>query len=298
MAEFSCNIIIPFYKQRAYLERLIANLQECYLPYVSVFSLEVIIVNDSPEIAIQSFEFLNENQLNFSLQLIQHTENLGVAIARETALKQAKADWIMLLDQDDALQTKVFDVLVDAHKRQINFALMNGFLIHASPKLKFPIYFFEPSLTLKNLIVDDFIRSPGQVFFRRELTEKLSYPKPHAYKGCDDRFLWIQLFLLNPNLRTKYYAAKHYLGHIHGENAGLDSSKLYKCSQDLWEHLSAFDFGSNQIFVEKNKQVLRFILQQESSLAARISYVQYKYRLNRFLRYLVKLLVRYIKLYK
>lgn len=94
MSEMELSIIIPTYNRQERLARVLAALEEQTYPLKNI---EVIVVSDgSTDLTDQ---FLKEYRPSYDLRPVFQT-NLGVATARNTGLKHARADWILFLDDD------------------------------------------------------------------------------------------------------------------------------------------------------------------------------------------------------
>jgi cellulose synthase/poly-beta-1,6-N-acetylglucosamine synthase-like glycosyltransferase len=92
------TIAVPHYKNLEALRRLVVALQEQKIPVnsASQVDLEIIIINDELENTIKARDF---GEHNFDLNII-NKEHEGVAAARNTAIKEARGEIILFLDQD------------------------------------------------------------------------------------------------------------------------------------------------------------------------------------------------------
>ncbi len=107
------SVIIPCFNRPKMLKRAV-----CSVLSQSYKNFELILVNDGSTIDLSAIFSLVKD----SGHQVFHTENKGVAHARNTALKMAKGEWIALLDSDDEwLESKL--------EKQLKFHAKN-------PKLK------------------------------------------------------------------------------------------------------------------------------------------------------------------
>ncbi|PEX06320.1 glycosyl transferase [Bacillus cereus] len=88
------SVIMPCYNGQAYLEEAIQSVLS-----QSYSSLELLIIDDASTKPIKNIisKFIYDKRV----RLIQHQENQGVAIARNTGLKNSKGRYVAFLDSDD-----------------------------------------------------------------------------------------------------------------------------------------------------------------------------------------------------
>ncbi len=281
----SLNIIIPFYRRLDFLERLLKNISEIYAPVHNLVLLELIIVNDSPEVdPLPLLKTFNNIPYIYTINI----KNIGVAASRNRGLDLAKAKYVLSMDQDDRYEPTLFDLLYRAEKENLDFLLMNGILFHEKKSKSYRIFYFKPRLTLKNLILYNFIRSPGQVLLNRSTVGDLRFPEPVNNKGSDDSFFWILLFLKIPRMKAAYDKCLAYTAILHDQNFSYQSSELFQCSKELWNQFDMAEFGSNQKYVKENKRVLAYLIDEHFSFINWFAYFRHKYRFNRMFRYALK----------
>lgn len=102
---FKISVIIPVYNTEKYLvECLESVLQQTFSNY------EVICVNDASTDA--SPIILNEYRNKFDhISIINHRENRGLSVARNTGMQYARGKYIMFLDSDDMLKPATMETL-------------------------------------------------------------------------------------------------------------------------------------------------------------------------------------------
>lgn len=113
------SIIIPVYNSEKTINRLIASItsQQSHL-----FKLDVVIINDGSN--DNSKILLDKISENYSFINCFHTENQGVYKARNFALTKIKGDYIWMLDADDFISKKAFQILqkyLDQDLEVLNF---------------------------------------------------------------------------------------------------------------------------------------------------------------------------------
>ena len=123
MNEIKVSIITPLYKGTDYIPGLMAMIRKNaeLLPAaqkgknVPKAELEFILVNDSPADGLLKEEELIRNYVPdqaFELTAVNHTENQGIHAARLTGLSKAQGEYILFLDQDDAISDSAVRTLL------------------------------------------------------------------------------------------------------------------------------------------------------------------------------------------
>lgn len=103
------SIIIPFYNVEDYIERSLKSaLSQSY------GDIEIILVNDcSTDQSLEKVEKIVASSSRFScVKLVQHTQNKGVAAARNSGVDNSTGDYIYFLDSDDELPISAIADLV------------------------------------------------------------------------------------------------------------------------------------------------------------------------------------------
>lgn len=97
--------VIPAFSDIKIVNNSVVSLATQWIPD-DTFELEIIIVNDNPELPDQyewylSDEFKRIIKPHIELKIIKHESNLGQGVARNTGIRNAKNNWIILCDEDD-----------------------------------------------------------------------------------------------------------------------------------------------------------------------------------------------------
>lgn len=99
------SIIVPVYNVEQYLRKCLDS-----IVYQALSDIEIICVNDCS--TDNSFEILKEYaDKDNRIKIIDFKENKGVAIARNTALAEAKGEYIGFVDSDDFIDLDFYDKL-------------------------------------------------------------------------------------------------------------------------------------------------------------------------------------------
>lgn len=99
------SIIVPVYNVEKYLEECLESiLQQDFLEY------EVICVNDDS--TDRSAEILKKYEMEYNqIKVIEHSQNMGLSAARNTAMLHATGKYIMFVDSDDMIVTNILKEL-------------------------------------------------------------------------------------------------------------------------------------------------------------------------------------------
>lgn len=241
------SIIIPYYNGEKYFQKLIISIFNSIKLVDLKFSFQLIIVVDSIETKIEFINDILNNYLvsliNVKCHIIKNEINEGVARSRNIGLSIADGDLIHLIDQDDTIEPFFYSTVLEASKKY-NFILVNGNVNYESSNYaKHKLYYFKQKLNIDKLVWSDFIRSPGQIVFSKELISNLLFPEPVIYRGADDRFFWFKMFIINSDfIKPIYLHQTLYNASIHNENYSLDQINLLNSAIENWH-----------IFLKENK---------------------------------------------
>lgn len=286
------SIIIPFYKHTEYLIRLLNNIYNQETIKKGLLTYEIIIIIDSIESEITELKQSIQEAIGFNLlehlYFIKNATNLGVAASRNTGIKASKGKWLHIVDQDDEFNLDFYRLIQYNEQNNANFLLVNGLFKYEPQHFTHKIYYLKPTINLKNLIIDDFIRSPGQVLFKKSILNGVFFRTAKCHRGCDDRFFWIELFNNNDHINVVYSSTCYYIAHIHANNFSLDSMQLYQCSLELWDQIEGSMSVKYQKYIKANKACLNYITNKGYSRYNLYCYLVYKYKAYRLIRYFYK----------
>ena len=202
-------------------------------------SFEIITIIDSVETSLSEIESVN-NLLFKELEQIncvvkKNKRNIGVAGSRNFAISIANGDFLHIIDQDDLVSTPFYSKIISLLD-SYNFILVNGEIRYTNKKFNtHKLYYLKPKINIIGIIEDDYIRSPGQIVFAKNLCKELTFPEPKVFKGADDRFFWISLFLNNKSFVKPFYIADpYYIANIHDKNYSADAENLRRSALENW----------------------------------------------------------------
>ena len=238
------SVITPFYNGNKYMKRLFCILEDNYKSLKNQFSnseMELIIVNDSPEIPVD-LDFVN---VKFDYRVITHERNLGIQQARVTGLNNCRGDYILFLDQDDELFedaiAKQFDLLTNENSDMV---ICNAYMESANGNCDL-LYKkktdFNRLHDLKFFLKShNVIKSPGQCLIK---TSRIPAEwKKYIIKknGSDDLFLWILMY----EKKCKIVVNKMplYIHKYTGENLSDSEGKMNVSSLEIVDYLKKIDY--------------------------------------------------------
>lgn len=119
MSEIKLSIIVPVYNVEKYIKRCLDSLIQ-----QSLDNYEIIVVNDGTE--DNSMEYVYSLQKIYSRIVVCERENGGLSAARNTGIKQAKGEYILFCDSDDALQVNCLSMIYNEAKSKNLDMLLYG----------------------------------------------------------------------------------------------------------------------------------------------------------------------------
>ena len=233
------SVIVPFYKGNQYLSQLFSSI-EAALPICEEENtqLEVILVNDSPDVTVEL-----PMQLNVHTRVISNEQNMGIHGTRLHGLEYASGDWILFLDQDDEILLPGFRMQLQL-RNGVDVVVGNGLYEYGTQH--FPIYRSEKAMKYliqaKNFLrIRNLIPSPGCCLVRKDAIPACWKNSPMKCNGSDDWLLWLLLFQ-----ESRRFACNYGQVYIHndadGNNLSFNLEKMHQSNLELWKILE----GSGQ----------------------------------------------------
>lgn len=296
----SLTIIIPYYNGEKFYAKLLKSIKVAILKLDNNNELtcEIITIIDSINTPLNEIKEVNNSIFrevdNIDILIHKNDQNIGVAASRNIALDLSAGEYIHIIDQDDEVDSSFY---LDAFKLLINsdFVLTNGFVMYDGGRYKsHKLYYFSPNLSTQGILEDDFIRSPGQVVFSKSILNDIRFPEAKNYKGTDDRFFWIKIFVDNMNIiRPTYVAQPNYIAHIHNSNYSSDLINMKKSELENWElfNLDTIPLDFRRIV---NDDILRIKLTLGENMALIDKFravkckISYFLKPNKLLRFIIK----------
>ena len=209
------SIITPNYNCAQFLKETVESVQRQTYPY-----WEMIIIDDCS--TDDSWLLLNDlAQEDNRIKVLKNEKNLGAAISRNYALREAKGVWIAFLDSDDLwdplkLEKQIVFMLSNGYK----FSYTNSENVKANGESLNSIESGPVKVGYYKLLLYNFL-STCSVMYSREAIGLIQIPN---LKKRNDYAIWLIVskkypcYLLNENL-TKYRIRE--FGSLSGKSNGL-----------------------------------------------------------------------------
>lgn len=191
------SVIVPLFKGDAYIDNIIEMIKKNALSINKMeqeIDIELLLVNDSPDIPIELMELNDDNA--FKMQIINNDKNIGIHGSRVRGLREAQGEYILFLDQDD----KIVDDCIVSQIMCIDRAdvcIGNGYKVENNQRKKIYRHYQKQRLATKE---DVFLKaacqivSPGHCLIRKSAIPQEWYNYIVSVNGADDLFLWILMF--------------------------------------------------------------------------------------------------------
>ena len=220
------SVITPFYNGNEYLPRyqemMDANEQTLKERLKDEHSMEVILVNDSPDCAMR-LQGLYNGRANW--KMIKNRQNMGIQASRLEGLKQATGDHILFLDQDDELSDDaIYQFTVAALEHPFNVIVANAVLsMKGEPVLWYRTDYHKSLIGQMRayLRIGTQIISPGQCVIPTMVIPDFWRRNICRVNGSDDYYLW--LLLLQNGIDFTYLDAPLYTHTRTGKNLSGDT---------------------------------------------------------------------------
>lgn len=199
MREIDISIIIPFYRDIDRLRVLLRSLRESFLAMSKKITIEIIVINDSPEFDSIALNSLKEQVKieNTHIYFLNNEYNIGVADSRNVGRSKACGRYLTFVDQDDFVEITYFTKIAEAIKTDSDIILMNSFHVWEEHDFKVKMFVIVPKISLSKLIRNPFILTPGMVYFKNKsfTLEFICYNR--EFPGSDDWGIYLRLLALS-----------------------------------------------------------------------------------------------------
>ncbi len=291
------SLVIPYYFGENFIISTITSILESHKlnkNHLTVPNIELIINIDSMETDLQIIDDLINVLVNgyCSYRVYKNEKNNGVAKTRNLGISMANGTNILCIDQDDTINPSFFNEITKVILDQNEFIVYNGNLSYRGTNELSKIFYIKPIINLKNIILYDIIKSPGQVIVKKKLYSQHLFPSSINNLGADDKFCWIAIF--NEKEPTYYYIHKPlYTATIHSGNFSNDYKQLTRCVIELWDvYLTTQKLNSKTILLaNKNLLFCKYQLNElhgYKKILGLMFYIKYYTRLNKLLGFFIK----------
>ena len=229
------SVIIPFYDGNKHLKRMKKVLDYNYEFVCGMAELEVLYINDSPWIEIET-KLLETNR--YTIKVINHSQNGGIHQARVTGINNASGEYIMMLDQDDVIAkdclVTLFNKIEETH---CDCVIGNG-VFQTPTGDKIILNNYGKTILAKDyrsyLAMGNLLSSPGQTLIKKNAINPFWMEHIMKTNCADDLFLWCLL------MKRKNIAYCNKLVYLHintGENFSLDKMNGLKSDNEVLRFL-------------------------------------------------------------
>lgn len=246
------SVIIPSYNRLDSLKRAVHSVldQDCAVD-------ELIVVNDGSTDDTANYIRHDLPQI----KLIQQS-NQGVSAARNAGIKQARYDWIALLDSDDSWHSNKISTIKEHHAQQPDMGLIHSDEIWIRNHVRVNAM-NKHQKTGGNLFLRCLplcVISPSAVVLKRELIESVGY-FDESLPACEDYDLWLKIccqhsvHYIDQPLITKYGGHDDQLSTQHW---GMDRFRI----RSLWRLIQQgnlseeYRLATNEMMQKKLKVLL------------------------------------------
>ncbi len=227
------SIIVPFFNGNQYIQRVYKCI-ESICKQVENIEVELIIINDSPEIDITEPSFVP----SYKYFIINNKKNSGIHYSRVNGLKHASKEWIQFLDQDDSLVPEEYSSQV-TDCRDYDWIVGNGINVYDTGVKKF----YRNKKEMEFLIRENtflkgrcYIRSPGQCLIKKQSIPIAWTQNFVECNGADDLFLWMLMLADKPRIKLNDRIIYHH-NQQNGENLSLDHENMRMSSLEVCDKL-------------------------------------------------------------
>lgn len=240
MNKYDISIIIPFYRGNQYMERMMNCIKE-NVNYASNLKVEVVLVNDSPNVKIEY-----PNYQEFDVQLVINKQNSGIHYSRVNGINHANGKYILMLDQDDLIKEGALKSQFDKIKDN-DLIISNGF--DENPNNYGAIYHSQKhqdaSLVAKYYYyVGCMIVSPGQCLIKKEAIPVIWMQGIIENNGADDLMLWLIMIHQGKKIAVNY--DQTYVHTFNGENVSANFEGMKQSALEVIEYLKKHDIISKE----------------------------------------------------
>lgn len=246
------TIITPVYEGNQYLPMYLQSVKQAVTRCERMnqdWHIEIMFVNDSPWMELMYPKELAEG---LTIRCITNEKNMGIHASRARAVTEAKGDYLLFLDQDDALTEDGIHRLI-AHTKGADVVVGNGLFEKKNHAEK--IYGNVPSQWFATRgfafrWIRDFITSPGQCLIKKSAIPSYWLQHPLKHNGTDDYFLF--LLMMEQGCQFAVCPDIVYVHKYTGENFSLNEDKMFLSTREMLHLLN-----KNPEFSKKHLQLMK-----------------------------------------
>jgi GT2 family glycosyltransferase len=185
------SICIPAFKAERYLPATLDTVVAQTYP-----DWEVILVEDGSQDRAEEMFRAFASAVRQPTRFIRHEVNQGLPATRNTAIRAARADWIVLLDSDDLWRPDHLAHLVACAARQPEAELIHAGSVLFDSESGRELEVRAPSAAVAggfplSLFQGDYIIQPSSVMLRKSLWSRVGGFNP-SFRYVEDREMWLR----------------------------------------------------------------------------------------------------------
>ena len=221
------SIIVPMYHGNAYLDSLIhifKRNQENLIQQRPADTLELVLVNDSPEIPLAIEETKD-------IKIYNNEHNVGIHQSRIHGYHVANGDYLTFLDQDDKIDDdfiiRQYECLEDG-----DIVVCNAYDKKDGQKIAFYHSLRHQSCVKElkwYLCATNQIISPGQCLIKKSKIPQIWLETPLTINGADDMLLWVTMLLEKAKFKINERIAYTHVStgqNVSNDAKGMNDSKI------------------------------------------------------------------------
>ena len=254
------SVIVPVYKTEEYLNQCVESIiNQTYN------DLEILLIDDgSPD---RSGIICDEFEKRDSRVRVFHTENRGIAAARNLGVKEAKGDYIGFVDSDDWIEPDMYEILLgEIEEYDADVSACRIWYVYATGNSL--AGYTDESVFEKNEILPALIMHKLNVFvtnklFKRETLNTVLFPEGKIYEDANV----IHRILLNANRAVTTSRGLYMYRQREGSTV---RERTMQNLVDFWDaYYDRYTVCSAIPVIKGNKQIMDKLEEQLANSAAR-----------------------------
>lgn len=213
--KFLISVLIPVYGTEKYVEKCISSV----LNQTMQEGVEVIIVNDcTPDRSMEKiFEALRaysekkQKHPKMTVRIVEHDTNRGLAAVRNTAVNQAKGDYILHVDSDDWIEPDMLEKMYNkAVTEDADIVICDYFIQFIHYKVLFRKTYTQKESYFGEMIAGNHIPLWNKLI-KRELYEKYNISAIEGLDAGEDYVTMLPIMYHATRIVYIPYALYHYV---------------------------------------------------------------------------------------
>jgi len=218
------TVVIPCYNHESFIKEALMSIYKQDYKDIEIIVVDDCSSDDSPNIIQNLFEEWKKEKRFKNQKFVIHKENKGAHYSIDEAINLGAGEYFAVLNSDDKYDTNRFSVLVDlVEKGNAGLAFSKVAVIDEKGMLKqnTPFSALQKNIEKKHMFLglcaDNLAISSGNLFFKREIVEKIGLFRDFKYIHDWD-------FLMRSALTKKvvYCEGTTYYYRMHSTNSYLE----------------------------------------------------------------------------